>query len=148
MKNLLLFGLLLSLSACSPPTPYTVEHEEPKVDPTQTAVTAYLKKTLDNYEIIRWCPPETWTSHDSLLRIVAPIKHGGVLSAADWKYVRDVEASRAFNDTTPIGTWLTCTYRTQTAQGSSLLDSTQFVVYNTGKVQALDSLPTATAKSK
>jgi hypothetical protein len=64
MKLFLPAAILLTLAACSPPTPASVEEvKSPTTDPTQTAVTAYLKKTLDDpatYQPARWGKELAW----------------------------------------------------------------------------------------
>lgn len=66
MKHLLPVALLLALAACSSPAKETVA-EAPKVDPTQAAVTGYLKKTLDDpasYQPAHWSKPMPWQQKD------------------------------------------------------------------------------------
>lgn len=68
MKLNMPIALVLSLVACSPSAPATVEVEAPKADPTQTAVTAYLKKTLDDpasYQPAHWGKPDVWQQQDA-----------------------------------------------------------------------------------
>jgi hypothetical protein len=163
MKKLLLFGLLLSLSACSPPIPYTVEHEVPKADPVQAAVTAYLKKTLDDpasYQSAEWGKPTPWQQKDAdalaaqdaaekaKITYASAKKMVGHLtptsrrlfneSAADAKHFQQLEDSLLHTtDTTRLGQVITHTYRAKNKMGALQLDSAQFIVYKNGTVKPL-----------
>jgi hypothetical protein len=147
MKRFLLAGVIVSaLTGCSSSTIEKPTSTQLTQEPAHTAVTAYLQHRLVKYAPVRWFPSDTWTRHDSLDMIVAPIKHGGVLTKEELAYVRKAEASADFHDSTRLGTWTSHTYRFQNSQGNYVLDSTQFVVYNNGKVQPLYESPRSPLK--
>lgn len=55
------------MPCCSAPTPAKVEFADSKADPTQTAVGAYLKKTLDDpasYQPAEWENSTLWEQKD------------------------------------------------------------------------------------
>jgi hypothetical protein len=142
--GLLSIGLLVA--NCSAPSAKTEEVKTaaaPAEDPAHAAVTALLQKKLNGYVPVRWFPSDSWTRHDSLDMLVAPIKHGGILTKEEDAYVTQAEASAAFRDSTRLGTWTSHTYRFRTSHGDYLLDSNQFVVYKNGKVQPLYQEPSS-----
>jgi hypothetical protein len=163
MKKLLLAALLLSgLGACSPPTPYTVEQDVPKATPIQTAVTAYLKKTLDDpasYQPAEWGKPRAWQKDDANSIDIDSIKERSNIlfdllkserrprvasqkqfdeTAAALKRLQNAQDSLIHTvDTTRIGTLLTHTYRAKNKTGALQLDSARFLVYKNGQVKRL-----------
>jgi hypothetical protein len=163
MNKLLPVALLLSLNACSPPTPYTVEHEVPKVDPAHAAVTAYLKQTLDDpasYQPAHWSKPTLWQQRDVDALMAQDVAEKANISltyarkamryttptgkklfdenAAQAKHFQHLEDSLLHTtDTTRLGQVLTHTYRAKNKMGALQLDSAQFIVYKNGKVQKL-----------
>jgi hypothetical protein len=162
MKILLPAALLLSLAACSPPTPYTVEADAPNADPTQTAVMAYLKKTLDDpasYQPAEWGKPKPWLQAEvnkasasklneriKVLYDIAKLEmRPSIASKKDFdkttaaiKRLQDEQDSlRRAVDTTQLGSLLLHAYRAKNKMGALQLDSAQFIVYKNGKVEKL-----------
>jgi hypothetical protein len=160
MKLLLPTALLLSLAACSPPTPYTVEADAPKADPTQTAVTAYLKKTLDDpvsYQPAEWGKATPWQQKDADALAAQDAAEKAEISyeytkkaaryttpsgrrlfnenAAEAKHFQQLADSLLHTtDTTRLGQVITHAYRAKNKMGAVVLDSARFLVSKNGQV--------------
>lgn len=115
-------------------------------DPTHAAVTAYLKKSMndpDSYASARWGKYVRWTRQDSAGAAAGKLeaaydKSVGVLSDEQ----RDRISHSAVvlgnvTDTTRVGAYLTHVYHAKNKLGAVVLDSAQFVVYKDGRVQQL-----------
>lgn len=108
MKKLLLWCLVPLAWACSSsPTTKAV----PAVDPTHAAVTAYLKKTLDDpasYQPARWGKEKPYTKRDVAIEqsgdLILEARHQGELGqvAADG-YMRTSEIYGETNPTRALG---------------------------------------------
>lgn len=161
MKKLLLASLLLNLAACSGPAETKAVAESPKADPTHEAVTAYLKKTLDDpasYQPAAWSKATAFQQRDADVLLAQDAAEKGKIafqsakraagsssaygkklfdeSAADAKHFQHLEDSLLHTtDTTKVGQVITHTYRAKNKMGALQLDSAQFIVYKNGQVK-------------
>lgn len=164
MKKLLpLIFIGLALAGCSGAATEKPVSTAPVSDPTHTAVTAFLKKSLDDpasYQPTGWGKPQPWLQKDvdalaaqdaaeraniaysytkKAARFTTP--SGRKLfadNAAETKRYQLLEDSLLHStDTTRLGQVITHVYRAKNKMGALQLDSAQFIVLRNGSVKRL-----------
>lgn len=164
MKKILpLVVIGLALAGCSSSTTEKSVSTAPVSDPTQAAVTAFLKKSLDDpasYQPARWGKAQPWRQKDvdalaaqdaaekaniaytytkKAARFTTP--SGRKLfadNAAQTKRFQLLEDSLLRStDTTHLGQVITHAYRAKNKMGALQLDSAQFIVLKNGQVKKL-----------
>lgn len=132
MKTALISTLALVAASCSP------SPEKSVGNPAQEAVSAYLRKTLDDpasYQPAHWGKEEPIRRVDSIHIAALPLLQSHNRQERDRGYA--LAESIGKDSATQIGITLVHAFRAKNKMGGVVLDSARFIVTKAGKVALL-----------